>query len=599
MSSYHLNRRDLDFLLFDWLKIEDLLGRERFAEHSRETLAAVLDLSEDLAADAFVPAYKPADQREPWLDNDGVHVIPEIADAVRAYAAAGLTAGSFDADLGGLQAPIVAATASMACFMAANISASAFPMLTMANARLIATFGSPAQVEAFARPQIEGAALGTMCLSEPQAGSSLADISTLAQPDGEDALGARYRLRGGKMWISGADHDITGNIVHLVLAKTPGPDGKPLPGVKGISLFIAPKVLADGSRNDVVVTGLNHKMGYRGIPNTVLAFGDGAHTPGGRSGAIGYLVGEVGQGLAQMFQMMNEARINVGLGAAMLAYRGYRQSLAYAQERLQGRPGGASAPAPIIGHPDVRAMLLAQKAYAEGAIALSLYCARLLDEEQTGEPTARETARRLLDLLTPAAKTWPSEMGLAANDLAIQIHGGYGYTRDFDVEQIYRDNRLNPIHEGTTGVQGIDLVGRKLARDPAALAELRTRMEATAAKAQAHPDLAPCAAALRAAFDRLYAFAGTIETPLSPKALSGATSALRAFGHAVVAWLWLDMATAARTPAAEALGDDAFLAGKVAACRFFFEQEVPRIALWLDLAATGSDSVLAIPDEGF
>lgn len=591
MSNYHLNRRDLDFLLFDWLKVEDLLDRPRFADHSRETLSAVLDLSETLADEVFTPAYKPADQREPWLDADGVHVVPEIAQAVREHAAAGLMAGAFDAELDGLQLPIVAATASMACFMAANISASAFPMLTMANARLIATFGTPAQTAAFARPQIAGTALGTMCLSEPQAGSSLADITTLATPDGQDDLGARYRLRGGKMWISGADHDITDNIVHLVLAKTPGPDGKPLPGVKGISLFIAPKLLASGERNDVVVTGLNHKMGYRGIPNTVLAFGDGAHTPGGRAGAIGYLVGEVGQGLAQMFQMMNEARINVGLGAAMLGYRGYRQSLAYAQERLQGRPAGANAPAPIIGHPDVRNMLLAQKAYAEGALALSLYCARLLDEEQTGQDA--ETARRLLDLLTPAAKTWPSEMGLAANDLAIQIHGGYGYTRDFDVEQIYRDNRLNPIHEGTTGVQGIDLVGRKLARDPQSLAELRARIAATAAAAQSHADLAPCAAALLTAWDQIAAYAGSIATPLSQEALAGATSALRAFGHAVVGWLWLDQALAAK-----AQGDDAFLSGKVAACRFFFEQEMPRVALWLDLAA-GSDIAVTLDVEGF
>lgn len=590
MSSYHLNRRDLEFLLFDWLKVDDLLVRPRFADHSRETLAAVLDLSEGLAADVFVPAYKPADQREPWLDETGVHVIPEIADAVRQYAAAGLMAGTFDAELGGLQLPIVAASASMAAFMAANISASAFPMLTMANARLISTFGSPAQVADFARPQIAGEALGTMCLSEPQAGSSLADITTLATPDGDDAMGARYRLRGGKMWISGADHDITADIVHLVLAKTPGPDGKPLAGVKGISLFIVPKRL-DGERNDVVVTGLNHKMGYRGIPNTVLAFGDGAYAPGGRAGAVGYLVGEVGQGLAQMFQMMNEARINVGLGAAMLGYRGYRQSLAYAQERLQGRPAGADAPAPIIGHPDVRNMLLAQKAYAEGAMALIFYCARLLDEEQTGQ--APETARRLLDLLTPAAKTWPSEMGLAANDLAIQIHGGYGYTRDFDVEQIYRDNRLNPIHEGTTGVQGIDLVGRKLARDPAALAELRARIEATAAAAQTHPDLAENAQALLAAWEQIAAFAVAIAAPLTPHALAGATSALRAFGHAVVGWLWLDMALAAK-----ALPADAFTAGKVAACRFFFEQEMPRVGLWLGLAA-GSDIATTLDVEGF
>ncbi|MFC5343217.1 acyl-CoA dehydrogenase [Brevundimonas staleyi] len=591
MSAYALNRRDLDFLVFDWLRIEDLLDRPRFADHSRETLSSMLDLSETLARDLFQPAYKKSDQVEPWMDADGVHVIPEIAAAVHEHAASGLMAGAFDHDLGGLQAPLTAATASVACLMGANLSAAGFGMLTMANARLIATFGTPTQVQTFAAPQLTGEATGTMCLSEPQAGSSLADITTLADADGEDALGRRFRLRGTKMWISGADHDVTGNIVHLVLAKTPGPDGRPLPGVKGISLFIVPKTLPDGERNDAVVTGLNHKMGYRGIPNCVVAFGDGFAKPEGRPGAVGYLVGEVGQGLAQMFQMMNEARINVGLGAAMMAYRGYRQSLGYAQERLQGRAGGSATPTPIADHPDVRFMLMTQKTYAEGALALTLYCARLLDEEQTG-PTP-ESARRLLDLLTPIAKTWPSEQGLIANDLAIQIHGGYGYTRDFDVEQVYRDNRLNPIHEGTTGIQAIDLLGRKLARDEGALADLLTRIAATSAKARTG-DLADCADALDQVWSRLSDHARSIASPLSPQALFGATQALRAWGHGVVAWLWLDLAlTASEGP------QDDFNEGKRAACRFFFTYELPRIGLWLDAAGAGDTTTLTLPMEAF
>ena len=467
----------------------------------------------------------------------------------------------------------------------------AMPAASLGLARLIATFGTRAQVETFAAPQLTGDATGTMCQSEPQAGSSLADISTLAETDGEDDLGPRYRLRGTKMWISGADHDVTDNVVHLVLAKTPGPDGRPLPGVKGISLFIVPKVLPGGHRNDAVVTGLNHKMGYRGIPNCVVAFGDGFATPGGRPGAIGYLVGQEGQGLSQMFQMMNEARINVGLGAAMMAYRGYRQSLAYAQDRLQGRANGSATPTPISDHPDVRFMLMTQKVYAEGALALTLYCARLLDEEQTGpEP---EAARQLLDLLTPIAKTWPSEQGLIANDLAIQIHGGYGYTRDFDVEQIYRDNRLNPIHEGTTGIQAIDLVGRKLARDEGALAQLMARVAATSAKARIG-DLADCADALDRIWDRLETHARAIVSPLSPQDLFSATQVLRAYGHGVVAWLWLDIAlTAAEGP------QDAFSEGKRAACRFFFTYELPRIGLWLDAAAAGDSAALSLPMEGF
>lgn len=595
MSAYSLNRRDLDFLLFDWLKVEDLLDRPRFAEHSRDTLSATLDLSETLSEDLFAPAYKKSDQVEPWLDADGVHVIPEIAAAVREHAASGLMAGAFDEDLGGMQLPLTVATGSVACLMAANLSAAGFGMLTMANARLIAKFGTPAQVQAFSAPQLSGEATGTMCLSEAQAGSSLGDIATIALEEGQDDFGRRFRLRGAKMWISGADHDVTGNIIHLVLAKTPGPDGRPLPGVKGISLFIVPKVLPSGERNDVVVTGLNHKMGYRGIPNCVVAFGDGFAQPAGQTGAIGYLVGEVGQGLAQMFQMMNEARINVGLGAAMMAYRGYRQSLAYAQERLQGRTPGSAAPTPIAQHPDVRFMLMSQKAYAEGALALTLYCARLLDEEQTGAAEDADMARRLLDLLTPLAKTWPSEQGLMANDMAIQIHGGYGYTRDFDVEQVYRDNRLNPIHEGTTGIQAIDLLGRKLARDEGALTELLRRIGTTTAAARADAELADCAEQLDQTWRRLADHAGRISLPLSPDVLFGATQALRAFGHGVVAWLWLDIALRCRDLPA----GDPFLEGKLAACRFFYTYDLPRIGLWLDAANATPGFALDLNMESF
>ena len=302
--------------------------------------------------------------------------------------------------------------------------------------------------------------------------------------DGDDDLGPRYRLTGNKMWISGGDHDITDNIIHLVLAKIPGDGGKLPPGTGGITLFIVPKMLPGGVRNDISVAGLNHKMGYRGTTNCLLNFGEAG-------GAIGYRLGEGGQGLAIMFHMMNEARIFVGLGAAALAVRGYRQSLDYARERLQGRPASAKDPSspqrPIIEHADVKRMLLAQKAFAEGALSLILYCAHLMDRERVaGDKTEQARLDSLLGLLTPVAKSWPSEFGLAANDFAIQVHGGYGYTRDFDVEQVYRDNRINPIHEGTHGIQGIDLLGRKILRDKGAgLATLGAEIAQTVATASA------------------------------------------------------------------------------------------------------------------
>ncbi|MCB1636954.1 MAG: acyl-CoA dehydrogenase, partial [Xanthomonadales bacterium] len=272
MTQALLDRRDLDFLLFDWLRLDELLVRPRYGDHSRATAEAVLDLSERLAQASFLPALQDSDRHEPQLVDGQVRVAPSVAAAVRRYAEAGLPAGPFEHALGGMQLPQLLHCASMAQFMAASLAISAYPMLAIANARLLVAFGSSAQIEAFARPQIAGTALGTMCLSEPQAGSSLADIRSVALADGEDALGPRYRLRGNKMWISGGDHDITRDIVHLVLAKTTAPDGKPLPGVAGISLFVVPKWLPDGQTNDIAVAGLNHKMGYRGTSHCLLNF---------------------------------------------------------------------------------------------------------------------------------------------------------------------------------------------------------------------------------------------------------------------------------------------------------------------------------------
>ncbi len=592
-----LDRRDLDFLLFDWLQIETLLHRPLYCKHSADTLAAVLDLSQRLATEAFLPALKPGDIDEPRLLAQGVKVAPEVAKAVRLYLESGLVCGPFPETVDGMQLPLLLHYAAMAWCMAGSLAAAAYPMLSIANARLLATFANAAQIDAFALPQIHGEALGTMCLSEPQAGSSLADIRTLAVPEAEDALGFRYRITGNKMWISGGDHDITDNIIHLVLAKTPDASGRPLPGIKGISLFVVPKHLPDGGLNDIAVAGLNHKMGYRGTSNCLLNFGEGKHRPGGHAGAVGWRIGNVGAGIAQMFHMMNEARANVGLGAAAAGYRGHLLSVAYARNRIQGRTlgdDGKPRPVAIIEHADVKRMLLAQKAYAEGALALVLYTARLLDEQLSAEAEAAAQAGRLLDLLTPIAKTWPSEYALAANDLAIQIHGGYGYARDHDVEQLYRDNRLNPIHEGTTGIQAIDLLGRKLLRDRgAALGELRSLIEATVSASRQVPALAGFADTLATVWCRVGEVAeALIHSNDTGPVLDHATPFLRAFGHAVVAWLWLDMARLCTTASA-------FHCGKRAAARFFFEHELPKVDLWLDLVAARSDLLASTSTECF
>jgi alkylation response protein AidB-like acyl-CoA dehydrogenase len=582
-------RRDLDFLLYEWLGIETLFERPAFAEHSRETVDAMLNLAEEFAVAHFLPHYKQADQREPHVDADGVHILPAIRDALARYAELGFFSAGFAPGVDGMGLPYLACSAAFAVFAAANISTVAYAMLTVANARLIAAFGTSAQIDAFARPQIAGRWFGTMCLSEPQAGSSLADIRTRAEPDGADALGFRYRLTGNKMWISGGDHDASENIVHLVLAKIPRADHLLPKGTKGISLFIVPKFLPDASRNDIAVAGLNHKMGYRGTANCLLNFGE-------RDGAIGWLVGKAGDGLQQMFMMMNEARIGVGLGAAALGYRGYRHALQYARERRQGRPIGArdDTPIPIIEHADVKRMLLAQKSYVEGALALCLYCAKLVDEHDDAE------AQALIGLLTPVVKSWSSEYGIAANDLAIQVHGGYGYTRDFDVEQLYRDNRLNPIHEGTTGIQAIDLLGRKILRgDGVGLAVAKERIGRTVAAAMDVPPLAAHARSLAAYWTRIGETIGALREREGKRVFDNATYFHRAFSHVIVAWLWLDQGLIAGKACAQTAQDSAFYAGKLRACRFFFECELPHADAWLALVGSGNDVASGAPREIF
>ncbi|HEX8003628.1 MAG TPA: acyl-CoA dehydrogenase [Mycobacteriales bacterium] len=584
MPSDLLSRRDLDFLLHEWLDVTSLTSRERFKEHGRETFDAVLDLAERVATERFATHNKKADANEPVVEDGHVRLVPEVKEALDAFAATGLIASTMDAEVGGLQLPACVAAACFAWFQAANVGTSAYPFLTMANANLLLAHGTPEQVETFVRPMLEGRWHGTMCLSEPHAGSSLADITTRAERRDDGS----YRLRGSKMWISAGEHDLGENIVHLVLAKVPGSPA----GVKGISLFAVPKVLPDGTRNDVTLAGLNHKMGYRGTVNTLLNFGE-------RDGAVGWLVGSENDGLKIMFHMMNEARVGVGAGATALGYTGYLKSLRYAKERPQGRPVDAKDPAapqvPIVEHADVRRMLLAQKSYVEGALALVLYCGRLLDEERTaGTDEERARAHLLLDTLTPIAKSWPSQWCLAANDLAIQVHGGYGYTREYDVEQHYRDNRLNPIHEGTHGIQALDLLGRKVvAGNGAGLAALAGVMTATCDRGEAAGgEAAAYAAALRGTVTRIAevtaALWGTGDVRL---ALANASVYLEAVGHAVVAWLWLEQLLAAGE------GQGAFYDGKRAAARYFFRWELPRTGPQLDLLASLDRTTLDVDPE--
>ncbi|MCX4092387.1 acyl-CoA dehydrogenase [Nocardia sp. alder85J] len=593
MKSTLLSRRDLEFLLYEWLNVAALTEYPRYADHSRETFDGMLELSAALAEREFRTHNRKNDLQEPHFDGATVHIIPEVGQALTAFAQTGLIAAAMDEAVGGLQLPHTVHRACFAWFQAANIATSGYPMLTMGNANLLLAHGSPEQVRTYVEPMLAGRFFGTMCLSEPHAGSSLADLTTRAVPDGD----GRYRIFGRKMWISGGDHELSENIVHLVLARVEGAR----PGVKGLSLFVVPKYLVNpdgslGARNDVAPAGLNHKMGFRGTTNTMLNFGEGAHLPEDGPGAIGYLIGAENQGLAYMFHMMNEARIGVGTGAAALGYTGYLEALEYARTRPQGRPLGHKDPTapqvPIVEHADVRRMLLAAKSYAEGGMALALYAATLLDRSIADpDDAARADAARLLDVLTPIVKSWPSQWGLAADDLAIQIHGGAGYTRDCNVEQHYRDNRLNPIHEGTYGIHGQDLLGRKVIADGGAgLGLLVAAIHRTIAAAP--PELDSHTEQLATRVDRLAEVTAALWRDGDPAAaLANATVYLAAAGHVVVAWIWLEQARAAHGRTGP------FYDGKRAAARYFFTYELPTVDAQFDLLTSGDTQLLDLDPD--
>lgn len=582
------NRRDLAFQLYDLLQVESLCQHPRYQDHNVEVFEQLFELAERMAEEKFQPHAAKVDIEEPQFVDGRVEIIPEVKQALDAFIESGLQSASFSYEDGGMQLPYSVTQAMGFIFAAANVSTSAYPFLSVGVANLISTFGTAEQKQQYLTPIVEGRYFGTMCLSETQAGSSLADIKTQAviQTDGS------YLLTGSKMWISGGEHDLCENIIHMVLAKIPGGET----GLKGISLFIVPKYKVNddgglGGRNDVVLAGLNHKMGYRGTVNTVLNFGE-------RDGAVGYLVGESGKGLSYMFQMMNEARIAVGLGATALAYTGYLHALDYAKDRKQGRAIAQrdqnTSMIPIIEHTDVKRMLIQQKSYAEGALALGLYCAHLIDGQRIAEESDQtEKAQKyalLLDILTPIVKSWPSEYGLKANDLAIQIHGGYGYTRDYPVERFYRDNRLNHIHEGTKGIQGLDLLGRKITQFEGKSTQYLVEgiKQTVRETASSFPEISHM---LDAAVNELMQTTAQMHQQIPEKGadtyLANATLYLDVFGHVVVAWMWLRQAQSATAKLQNDVNEceQSFLQGKIKTCEYFYRYELPNIKPTLELLA--------------
>lgn len=591
---------ELPFQLYDVLNCESLCEHHKFSEHSRETFDAVIDTAHKMAVNLFLPHNHIADKQEPTFDGNKVSMIPDVKVAYDAFREAGFIAGRYSFEDGGMQLPESVMTAVSGYFMAANPSTTGYGFLTAAAINVISHFASDKLKQQFMPKMLSGDFTGTMALTEPHAGSSLADIrsSAVKQADGS------YRIKGSKIYISGGEHELSDNIVHLVLAKIPGGPA----GVKGISLFVVPKFRLDengnpGARNDVQLAGLLHKLGYRGTTSTALTFGE-------NDDCHGYLVGEEHFGLRYMFMMMNEARIGVGFGAAMIGYRGYQYSLDYAKDRTQGRVAPNNRPedaaAPIILHGDVKRMLLAQKAYSEGGMSLCLYGSNLIDRINTTESKReKEGLQELLDLLTPVLKAWPSEYGPKANDLGIQVLGGSGYTREYFSEQFWRDNRLNPIHEGTNGIQALDLTFRKLwQKNGLGLTILQQEIQRDLA-AITTPESAEMAKQLGLYLGKLHELLSHVGSNLQSGAQgtlsANAQAMMNAFGTVVVSWIWIRQASVAEklVGQADSASAKAFYLGKIHAAKYFIDWELPCIERDLKLLHNNSDVCATMQPDWF
>ncbi len=601
MPATLMNERDLTFMLYELFDSEALINRERYQDHDRHTFNEVVNTAKAIAEKHFLPIRQKLDTHQPTFDGKKVHLIPELKPAIDAVNEAGIASATADYDLGGMQLPPIIASAAGAYLSVAGGVGMGYNMLTTANANLLQAHGSDDLIETWVKPMREGRFMGTMAMTEPGSGSGLGDLTTKAVK----ADDGTYRISGNKIFISGGDHDLSENIVHLVLARLQGAPK----GVKGISLFVVPKFLLkdDGSigeDNEVALAGLFHKMGGRAQTSTALSFGE-------RKGSIGYLVGEENAGLKYMFHMMNEARIMVGTGGAVLAVAGYQYSVDYAKNRPQGRLPSCKDPLSpmvnIIEHADVKRMLLAQKSVAEGALSLVLYGTQLSDDERTA-PTQeqREHAHMLLDFLTPVIKSWPSENGPKANSYAIQVLGGHGYINEHPVEMFYRDNRLNPIHEGTTCIQSLDLLTRKvpmnkLAGYMATLAEI----EKTIAIANDIEKLTGYASELNEALVTLKKTTSVLLTAMQTEnidlVLSNSVKYLELFGHVIIAWLWLKQGLVASHALAEQPheSDKHFYRGKLQALQYFYRFELPKIGVWSNILTSTDRTSFDMQAEWF
>jgi butyryl-CoA dehydrogenase len=575
MASKFISERNLKFLLHEVFDVGALTQYEYYKEYDGKMLDMVLKAAMELATGLLWPIFQEMDQKPPELVGDQIKVHPSVRKLLEECGTGGWLGDDIPFEWGGQQLPQMIGMATRFIFCAANYSAAAYTGLTTGAARLILNFGKEDLKKTYLPKMLSGEWQGTMALTEPEAGSSLADITTTAEPTDH----GYYKIKGQKIFISAGDHDGVDNVIHLMLAKIQGAPA----GVKGISLFVVPKKRIDEKgqlvSNDVVTSGVFHKLGYRGCPIAQLSMGDSDHC---------YLVGEPHQGLLLMFQMMNEARIGVGAGAAAIASAAYYAALDYTKTRLQGRKLSSKDPTlpqiPLIEHPDVKRMLLFQRSVIEGALSLLMQTAKFADLAIVLTGEEKEKNELLLDLLTPVAKSYPSEMGILSVSQGVQCLGGSGYCDDYPLEQYYRDARIHPIHEGTTGIQGLTLLGRNVMMKGGKAYKLYLEeVQKTIREAEKSEELEPYVQKLKQALETLQqvtAYLMDVQKRKTPEVfLADATLYLEFFGIISVAWQWLLQATAAvKALKNSSSGLDAnFYNGKFIAFRFFFEYELPKI----------------------
>lgn len=572
MAKNFFSKKNVNFLLYDVHDVESLTGHSYFADHNKETFDMTIDSATQIAENLMFPFLKDVDKNQPELKDGKVVVHPSIKNYLKAVGESGIIGADFDYENGGAQMPVTITSAVGYILMSAN-NGMMYTGLTAGGARLIASFGSEELKKQYVENMITGKWQGTMCLTEPQAGSSLSDITSSAEP----LENGTYKIRGQKVFISAGDHDATDNIIHLFLARIKGAPK----GTKGISLFVVPKYRLDGTDNDVTSMGIYHKLGQKGVPAMHLGFGDR------NDDCIGYLVGEPNKGLSYMFQMMNEARIGVGLTGVSITSAAYYAALEYAKERPQSRRLNAKTALdtpqiPIIQHPDVKRMLLFQKSVVEGALSLLLETSKYFDlSEASDDPEEKANAHLLVELLTPIAKTFPCEYGVLSISNAVQCFGGYGFTEDFPVEQYYRDIRITPIYEGTTGIQSQDLLGRKVmlaGGKPMQL--LAAEISKTITAAHKYPELKKYGVLLTESTRQLTEVTkhllGIAGTGDIERFLSDATLYMELFSLNVVAWQWLKQGVVAQQKLLAGANDTDFYESKIHTMKYFFHYELPK-----------------------